>query len=172
MQTVNLLPWRKKQLKNRLIAMITINVMVLLIASCFFILYKYSLHLDQLKKHNASLQNKNQILKLHIKKTQTKLKALDTINKTRNKNEAILNTFINISHFIPENVILLKLHLTQNILIVEGQATTQAAMTTFSEALFRLKYFNRHNSLTIGHSKNTVNFKVELTHEIETNTDY
>ena len=100
------------------------------------------------------------------------LKSFDNIKNLRKTNQAILNTFVNISRLIPENVVLFKSSLTQKTLTLEGQADTQSAMTKFSEALFRLQYFNRHKSLTIGNQENAINFKVELTHEIETNPDY
>jgi len=165
MHNINLLPWREKRFKKILALAVLLNLTVWALFLFSYISYKNYLKIPD--EQQAIIQLNNQ-----IKTTQDQLTKLNGLAKATSEaqtvkeiNSDLLDTFIQLSKITPANTRFDVISMTPEEIILIGQAANQSEMTTLSQNIFNLTYFNKQKSWTISERARDVNFKLVLKHE-------
>ena len=169
MYQINLLPWREKRFRKIIALAILINLMLWALFLFSYTSYKNHLNIPDEQQIITQLNN-------HIKAAQDQITKLNGLAKAsraaqtiKKINSDLLDTFIQLSKIIPANTRLDVISVTPEEMTLIGQAANQTEMTTFSQNIFNLAYFNKQKSWTISERATDVNFKLVLKHENENN---
>ncbi len=170
MYQINLLPWREKRFKKIIAFAVLINLILWVACLFSYITYKNYLNISNEQQTITQLNNQIKITQDQLAKLNIAAKAAAKAQNIKKINADLLDTLIQISKIIPENTRLELISMTPEEITIIGQAANQAEMTTLSQNIFNLIYFNKQKSWTISERANDVNFKLVLKHESENNS--